>query len=48
MKTLEEIGFDYEKCKREEGYGQGTVGHREIDEKSGADGLDKASGGQAE
>jgi hypothetical protein len=49
VKTLEEIGFDYEKWKEEEGDGgQGTAEHVETGEKSGANGLDKASGGQAE
>jgi len=49
VKTLEEIGFDYEKWKRKEGDGQGIAElNVETEEKSGANGLDKASGGQAE
>ena len=48
VKTLEEIGFDYEKWKEEEGNGQGEAEHVEIEEKRGENGLDKASGGQAE
>jgi len=48
VKTLEEIGFDYEEWKEEEGNGQGEAEHVEIEEKRGENGLDKASGGQAE
>ena len=48
VKTLEEIGFDYEKWKEEEGNGQGEAEHVETEEKRGENGLDKASGGQAE
>jgi len=48
VKTLEEIGFDYEKWKEEEGDRQGAPEHAETGEKHGANGLDKASGGQAE
>jgi len=49
VKTLEEIGFDYEKWKEEEeGDRKGTAAQAGTDEKSGANELDNASGGQAE